>query len=128
MMVSAIDNGPMDGQLSFLNVTLGQRVGQAENIGEIKVMDNYKLNTLLSEYYIDRIMVGLPASVTYQGVKYPEPDEYGSAGSFFMNPVIPTEQYEKLKSSYPDMPHYVVDDMHVKVPAGWLIDRCGWNN
>lgn len=62
---------PMDGQLSFLNVTLGQRVGQAENIGEIKVMDNYKINTLLSEYYIDRIMVGLPASVTYQGVKYP---------------------------------------------------------
>ena len=58
--------------------------------------------------------------------KLPEPDEYGSAGSFFMNPVIPTEQYEKLKSSYPDMPHYVVDDMHVKVPAGWLIDRCGW--
>lgn len=43
-----------------------------------------------------------------------------------MNPVISTEQYEKLKSSYPDMPHYVVDDMHVKVPAGWLIDRCGW--
>lgn len=37
---------PMDGQLSFLNVTLGQRVGQAENIGEIKVMDNYKLNPL----------------------------------------------------------------------------------
>ena len=58
--------------------------------------------------------------------KLPEPDEYGSAGSFFMNPVIPTEQYEKLKSSYPDMPHYVVDNMHVKVPAGWLIDRCGW--
>ena len=58
--------------------------------------------------------------------KLPEPDEYGSAGSFFMNPVISTEQYEKLKSSYPDMPHYVVDDMHVKVPAGWLIDRCGW--
>ena len=55
----------------------------------------------------------------------PEPDEYGSAGSFFMNPVIPTEQYEKLKSSYPDMPHYVVDDMHVKVPVGWLIDLCG---
>lgn len=62
---------PLDGQLSFLNVTLGQRVGQSENIGEIKVMDNFKLNTQLSEYYIDRITVGLPASVTYQGKKYP---------------------------------------------------------
>ena len=58
--------------------------------------------------------------------KLPEPDEYGSAGSFFMNPVIPLAQYEKLKISYPDMPHYVVDETHVKVPAGWLIDRCGW--
>lgn len=58
--------------------------------------------------------------------KLPEPDEYGSAGSFFMNPVIPVEQYEALKVTYPDMPHYVVDSTHVKVPAGWLIDRCGW--
>ena len=70
-----IDNlivrAPMDGQLSFLNVTLGQRVGQSENIGEIKVMDNFKIHTRLSEYYIDRVAVGLPASVTYQGRKYP---------------------------------------------------------
>ena len=58
--------------------------------------------------------------------KLPEPDECGSAGSFFMNPVIPVEQYEQLKTTYPDMPHYVVDEAHVKVPAGWLIDRCGW--
>jgi Membrane-fusion protein len=62
---------PIDGQLSFLNVTPGQRVTQSENIGEIKVMDNFKLHTQLSEYYIDRITVGLPASVTYQGRKFP---------------------------------------------------------
>ena len=62
---------PMDGQLSYLNVTLGQRVGQSENIGEIKVMDNFKIHARLSEYYIDRVHVGLPASVTYQGAKFP---------------------------------------------------------
>lgn len=61
---------PIDGQLSYLNVTLGQRVGQSENIGEIKVMDNFKIHTQLSEYYIDRVSVGLPASVTYQGAKF----------------------------------------------------------
>ncbi len=66
------------------------------------------------------------AVIAIRRAKLPEPDEYGSAGSFFMNPVIPVEQYEKLKASYPDMPHYVVDQGHVKVPAGWLIDRCGW--
>ncbi len=58
--------------------------------------------------------------------KLPEPDELGSAGSFFMNPVIPVSQYEALKETYPDMPHYPVDEAHIKVPAGWLIDRCGW--
>lgn len=62
---------PANGQLSYLNVTPGQRVGQSENIGEIKVMDNFKIHTRLSEYYIDRVQVGLPASVTYQGKKYP---------------------------------------------------------
>ena len=60
-----------EGQLSFLNVTPGQRVGPSENIGEIKVLDNFKINTQLSEYYIDRLTVGLPASVTYQGSKFP---------------------------------------------------------
>ncbi len=70
-MDNLVVRAPISGQLSFLNATLGQRVGQAENIGEIKVMDNFKLNTRISEYYIDRITVGLPASVTYQGKKYP---------------------------------------------------------
>ncbi len=62
---------PANGQLSFLNVTPGQRVGLSENIGEIKVMDNFKIHTRLSEYYIDRVQVGLPAAATYQGTKYP---------------------------------------------------------
>lgn len=70
-MDNLVVRAPIDGQLSFLNVTLGQRVNQSENIGEIKVMDNFKINTQLSEYYIDRVTVGLPASVTYQGKKYP---------------------------------------------------------
>ncbi len=69
---------------------------------------------------VRRAVIGIRRS------KLPEPDELGSAGSFFMNPVIPVEQYEALKNRYPDMPHYPVDEAHVKVPAGWLIDRCGW--
>lgn len=60
-----------EGQLSFLNVTPGQRVGPSEHIGEIKVMANFKIHTQLSEYYIDRLRVGLPASVTYQGTQFP---------------------------------------------------------
>ena len=58
--------------------------------------------------------------------KLPDPKIQGNAGSFFMNPVIPRMQYESLLAKYPDMPHYKVDEEWVKVPAAWMIDRCGW--
>ncbi|MBQ8502417.1 MAG: UDP-N-acetylmuramate dehydrogenase [Bacteroides sp.] len=58
--------------------------------------------------------------------KLPDPKELGNAGSFFMNPVIAREQYEALLQTYPTMPHYKIDDGHVKVPAGWLIEQSGW--
>ena len=58
--------------------------------------------------------------------KLPDPDVLGNAGSFFMNPIIGREQYESLRADCPQMPHYEVDATHVKVPAGWLIDQCGW--
>lgn len=62
---------PADGQLSFMKVTPGQQVSSGENIAEVKVMDQFKIRTALSEYYIDRVTTGLPASVTYQGKRYP---------------------------------------------------------
>lgn len=58
--------------------------------------------------------------------KLPEPKVLGNAGSFFMNPVVSTEQYNKLKERFPDIPCYVISNQEVKVPAGWLIEQCGW--
>lgn len=58
--------------------------------------------------------------------KLPDPAEIGNAGSFFKNPEISASQYEALKSEYPDIPGYVVNEDIVKVPAGWLIEQCGW--
>lgn len=58
--------------------------------------------------------------------KLPEPSELGNAGSFFMNPMVSVQKFRQLQEEYPDMPHYPVDDNTVKVPAGWMIDRCGW--
>ena len=66
------------------------------------------------------------AVTAIRGSKLPDPKILGNAGSFFTNPVIPRTQYEQLKEQYPNMPSYVVDDMHVKVPAGWLIEQVGW--
>ena len=62
---------PIDGQLSYVNATPGQQVSSNANIAEIKVLDQFKIHTQLSEYYIDRITTGLPATVNYQGKRYP---------------------------------------------------------
>ena len=66
-----IVRAPVAGQLSFLNVALGQQVGAGSGIGEIKVMSEYKMHVSLPEYYIDRIVSGLPAKIQYQDNKYP---------------------------------------------------------
>lgn len=58
--------------------------------------------------------------------KLPDPEVQGNAGSFFMNPVVDKEKYESLAALYPGMPHYSLPDGKEKIPAGWMIDQCGW--
>ncbi len=58
--------------------------------------------------------------------KLPDPKVLGNAGSFFMNPIVPRSLFEQLLQDFPEMPHYEVDDDHVKIPAGWLIEQSGW--
>lgn len=57
--------------------------------------------------------------------KLPEPSELGNAGSFFMNPTVSKEKVQDLLQQYPDMPHYPKPDGSAKVPAAWMIERCG---
>lgn len=47
-------------------------------------------------------------------------------GSFFMNPIVPKEKLEALQQEYPRIPYYELADGRVKIPAGWMIDQCGW--
>ena len=58
--------------------------------------------------------------------KLPDPAVQGNAGSFFMNPVIPKSLFVQLQSQFPEIPHYYVSETDEKVPAAWLIDKCGW--
>jgi UDP-N-acetylmuramate dehydrogenase len=64
--------------------------------------------------------------IDIRNAKLPDPKVTGNAGSFFMNPVVPRSQYEQLAAQYPDMPHYTIDAEHEKIPAGWMIEQCGW--
>lgn len=58
--------------------------------------------------------------------KLPDPAVIGNAGSFFKNPVVSTEKVGQLKATFPRMPVYAQEDGQVKIPAGWLIEYCGW--
>ena len=66
-----IVRAPLSGQLSFVSVILGEQITAGSSIGELKIIDQFKIQTLISEYYIDRITLGLPATVVYQDKKYP---------------------------------------------------------
>jgi len=64
--------------------------------------------------------------IDIRNAKLPDPKVMGNAGSFFMNPVVSRSRFEQLISQYPNMPHYRVDAEHEKIPAGWMIEQCGW--
>ncbi|MBO4849707.1 MAG: UDP-N-acetylmuramate dehydrogenase [Prevotella sp.] len=66
------------------------------------------------------------AIIDIRNEKLPDPKVMGNAGSFFVNPVVEREKYLRLMEEFPDIPHYYVDENHEKIPAAWLIDKCGW--
>ncbi|SIQ66175.1 MULTISPECIES: UDP-N-acetylmuramate dehydrogenase [Chryseobacterium] len=65
------------------------------------------------------------AVINIRQSKLPNPKEIGNAGSFFKNPTIPLAQFEALKQQFENIQGYPNGEM-VKVPAGWLIEQCGW--
>lgn len=58
------------GQLGTLSVELGQNVGAGQQIGQINILDNYKIVVRIDEHYIDRVEPGLRGKVERQGKKY----------------------------------------------------------
>ncbi len=58
--------------------------------------------------------------------KLPDPKDIGNSGSFFKNPVISVDQFKDLEKEYPKMPYYKISDSLIKIPAGWLIEQCGF--
>jgi UDP-N-acetylmuramate dehydrogenase len=66
------------------------------------------------------------AIITIRQSKLPNPKEIGNCGSFFKNPIISKTAFLKLQNNFPEVPHYVVSEQDIKVPAGWLIETAGF--
>lgn len=62
--------------------------------------------------------------------KLPDPAVLGNAGSFFMNPIVDAETFERIKAAHEDLRYFEMPQpdgtMKYKIPAGWMIDQCGW--
>ncbi len=58
--------------------------------------------------------------------KLPDPSELGNSGSFFKNPVVSKKTFDTFFKKNPNAPYYSLEDGTYKIPAGWLIEQCGF--
>lgn len=95
----------------------------------------YRLNATFVPNLSYKALEGMPhntahnlreAITSLRWCKLPRPEEHGSAGSFFKNPVVDGDKYANLRALYPEMPEAHATPAGCKLSAGWLIDRAGW--
>lgn len=80
----------------------------------------------LAKYPASTLPIVRKVIIEIRESKLPDPKVMGNAGSFFMNPIVAKEKLEALQRDYPRIPYYELPDGRVKIPAGWMIDQCGW--
>jgi len=66
------------------------------------------------------------AVISIRRSKLPDPKELGNSGSFFKNPIVDSETFQKFRASNPRAPFYEVSPTEFKIPAGWLIEQAGF--
>lgn len=92
------------------------------------ITEYYSLNQRLKEKGIAEPGISniFDAVVSIRKSKLPDPEVIGNAGSFFKNPVMSVDEFKSLQKNHADIPFFEAGEGRVKVPAGWLIEQCGW--
>ena len=117
----------------FKNEAKGKFVITSVNL--ILTKKNHRLNTSYGaiEKQLNEQQIKNPtvkdisdAVIAIRKSKLPDPKELGNSGSFFKNPVISKELFDEFSKEYHNAPHFDIGDGTVKVPAGWLIEKCGY--
>lgn len=91
-----------------LNISYGALKAHLENSGELDIR-------AISD-----------AVIAIRRSKLPDPMVIGNGGSFFKNPVVSKQFFENLLEKHSKIPHYIISDGQVKIPAAWLIEQCGF--
>lgn len=94
---------------------------------DFKPNTNYgDLNRLVAEKGGSTLRNVRDAILEIRNQKLPDPLQTGNAGSFFMNPEIPVNQFRALQDKWPEIPNWPLPSGLIKIPAAWLIDQSGW--
>ena len=116
---SSIFKHELKGQYAVTFVTYRLRKQFVPHLDYGNLREQLASNTKLTAAAVRQKIIEIRRS------KLPDLQELGNAGSFFMNPIVSREQFDALRGQYPQMPFYDVPN-GVKIPAGWLIEQCGW--
>ena len=104
--------------ITYINIRLSKQPSYSLEYGNLKEqLESY------SEISLTTIR---EAVIAVRRSKLPDTDVLGNAGSFFMNPVISLKHFNELKAKFGEVPHYVISETEIKIPAGWLIEQCGF--
>jgi UDP-N-acetylmuramate dehydrogenase len=112
----------LKGQFAILNVTYRLKKNPVFNIsyGAIeKELEKMKIQNLSIKAISDAV-------IHIRTSKLPDPAIIGNAGSFFKNPVIGKSELKKIENTQKNIPYYEAGENKYKIPAGWLIEQCGW--
>jgi UDP-N-acetylmuramate dehydrogenase len=113
----------LKGQFIILNVSFRlSKINHKINASYGAIQSELELNNITSPTIKDISN----AVIAIRKSKLPDPDKIGNSGSFFKNPVISKAHFSLLQKEYPAIPNYIISDDLIKVPAGWLVEQCGF--